>query len=248
MDSSGTVTTIAGTGEYDFIKDDGPAVAAWLDGSSGVAVDDAGNLYIADAGNDRIRRVDLSGTITTVAGPGRPGHIGDGGPAVMARLVKPGGVALDNGGNLYIADTYQNRIRRVDPSGTIATIAGTGRFGYGGDGGPAVMAQLGSPADVAVDDEGNAYIADTLNSRIRRVDPSGTITTIAGTGEAGFTTDSGPAIAAQLDRPLGVAVGGDGNLYIADTENHRISRVTLSAGAVPAGNNNCRRGKPGTGL
>ena len=247
VDSSGTVTTIAGTGEYDFIEDDGPAVAAWLDGPSEVAVDDGGNLYIADAGNHRIRRVDLSGTITTVAGPGRPGDSGDGGPAVMARLANPGGVALDNGGNLYIADTGYNRIRRVDVSGTITTIAGTGRFGYGGDGGPAVMAQLGSPADVAVDDEGNVYIADTLNSRIRRVDPSGTITTIAGTGEAGFTTDGGPATAAQLDRPLGVAVGGDGNLYIADTENHRISRVTLSAGAVPAGTITAVAGNQGQG-
>ena len=247
VDSSGTITTVAGTGERGAGGDGGPAVAAALNGPEGVAVDAAGNLYIADSGNHRIRRVDVSGTVTTIAGTGRPGYSGDGGPAAKAQLGSPSGVAVDDAGNLYIAETGTSRIRRVDVSGTITTIAGTGRFGYSGDGGPAVMAQLGSPVDVAVDDEGNVYIADTLNSRIRRVDPSGTITTIAGTGEPGFTTDGGPATAAQIDRPQGVAVGGDGNLYIADTENHRISRVTLSAGAVPAGTITAVAGNQGQG-
>ena len=231
VDSTGVITTVAGTGEQDFVKDNGPAVDAWLDSPSGVAVDHVGNLYIADTGNHRIRRVDASGTISTVAGTGEGIYLygGEGGPAVEADLLHPGGVAVDSAGNLYIADTGNHGIRRVDPSGTITTIAGTGEGGYSGDGGLAVKAKIWRPSDVAVDELGNLYIADTWNHRIRRVDNSGTISTVAGTGEAGFTVESGPATAAQLDSPSGVAVGGDGNLYIADHDNHRISQVDLSA-------------------
>ena len=228
VDSSGTITTIAGSGEEGFSGDGGPAVLAQLSGPKGVAVDGAGNFYMADAGNNRIRRIDSSGRITTVAGTGQPGFSGDGGPAVSAQLTAPKGVSVDGSGNVYIADQEDLRIRRVDPSGTITTFAGTGEWGFGGDNGPAVQARLRRPDGVAVDGSGNLYIADTWNRRIRRVDSSGTITTFAGTGEWGFSGDNGPAVQARLRNPDGVAVDGSGNLYIADTGNHRIRIVTLT--------------------
>ena len=228
VDTSGTITTIAGDGTFGFGGDGGPASAARLNSPDGVAVDGAGNIYIADHGNNRIRRVDTSGTITTVAGDGTSGFGGDGGPATTAQLNFPRGVALDGAGNVYIADTDNHRIRRVDTSGTITTIAGDGTFGFGGDGGPATTAQLNFPRGVALDGAGNVYIADTDNHRIRRVDTSGTITTIAGDGTRGFGGDGGPASAAQLNSPRGVALDGAGNVYIADTDNHRIRRVDTS--------------------
>ena len=228
VDPSGTITTVAGTGESGFSGDGDPAVAAQLNIPEGVAVDGAGNLYIADSENHRIRRVDPSGTITTIAGTGESGFSGDNGPAVQAALRRHSDVAVDGAGNLYIADTFNDRIRQIDPSGTITTIAGTGLSGFSGDNGPAIQARLYWPGGVAVDGVGNLYVADSFNHRIRRVDPSGTITTIAGTGERGFSGDNGPAVAAQLRRPEGVAVDSAGNLYIADSDNHRIRRVDPS--------------------
>ena len=228
IDTTGTITTIAGTGDRGFSGDGGPAVAAQLYQPGGMAVDGAGNLYIADTYNNRIRQVDTTGTITTIAGTGERGFSGDGGSAVAAQLYLPAGVAVDSAGNLYIADSYNDRIRQVDLTGTITTIAGTGERGFSGDGGSAVAAQLYLPAGVAVDSVGNLYIAGNYNHRIRRVDPSGTITTFAGTGNKGFSGDGGPAVTAQINRPEGVAVDGSGNVYIADTSNHRIRIVTLT--------------------
>ena len=227
VDGTRTINTVAGTGEVGYIGDGGLGVEAQLVQPEDVAVDEAGNLYIADRSSHRIRRVDSAGTITTVAGTGRAGYSGDGGPAVDAQLSLPKGVAVDASGNLYIADSFYHRIRRVDSAGTITTIAGTGRAGYSGDGGPAIEAQLRSPYGMAVDGAGNLYIADRDNHRIRRVDATGIITTIAGTGERGllFLGDGGPAVEAPLSWPEGVAVDGSGNLYIADTVNHRIRRV-----------------------
>jgi DNA-binding beta-propeller fold protein YncE len=223
------ITTVAGTGEGGFAGDGGPAVAAQLDDPKGVVVGPAGDLYIADSANDRIRRVDPSGTIITIAGTGETGFSGDGGPAVAARLNGPRSLALDGAGNLYVADDNNDRIRRVDPSGMIITIAGTGVTGFSGDGGPAVAAQLARPRGVAVDAAGNVYVADCMNHRIRMVDVTGTIRTVAGSGRRGYSGDGGPAAEARLFLPRGVAVDPGGNLYIADTYNQRV-RVVKAVG------------------
>ena len=220
VDPSGTITTIAGTGEEGFAGDGGPAVEAQLSSPVGVAVDAAGNLFIADSGNRRIRRVDPSGNISTFP----RGYSSDG----VTLSGSPAGLAVDAAGNLFIADTSNSNIYRVDPSGRITIIAGIGRWGFSGDGGPAAQAHLSTPSDVAVDAAGNLYLADEGNHRIRRVDSSGIITTIAGTGVRGFAGDGGPAVAAQLDHPRGVAVDATGNLYIADHDNHRIRKVDPS--------------------
>ena len=237
--SDGTISTVAGTGTMGYSGDAGPATSAQLNVPSGVAVDSSGNLYIADTYNQRIRKVTASdGKISTVAGAGTMGYSGDDGPATSAQLANPNGVAVDSLGNLYIADTYNQRIRKVTASdGTISTVAGTGtawEYGYiSGDGGAALSAQLNSPISVAVDSSGNLYIADTWNQRIRKVKASdGTITTVAGTGTSGYSGDAGPATSAQLNRPYSVAVDSNGNLYIADTYNHRIRKVTGSIGTI----------------
>ena len=240
VDAAGVISTVAGfgrTGEFGggFGGDGGPAVAAQLYRPTGVALDGAGNLYIADSWNYRIRKVDAGGVITTVAGDGTYGYGGDGGPAVAAQLRGPSGVALDGAGNLYIADWGNDRIRKVDSAGVITTVAGDGRFGGSlGDGGPAVAARLSLPSGVAVDGAGNLYIADSFNQRIRKVDAAGVISTVAGSGRGGFSGDGGAAVAAQLFYPRGVAPDGAGNLYIADTGNNRIRRLTPPAMPPPS--------------
>jgi sugar lactone lactonase YvrE len=210
------------------------ATATQLAGYPGVGIDADGILYIADNGNNRVLRVDSSGTISTVAGIGTRGFSGDGGLATEAQLSEPAGVAVDAAGNLYIADLGNNRVRRVDrSSGTISTVAGIGTAGFSGDGGLAIAAQISEPAGVAVDAAGILYIADLGNNRVRRVDrSSGTITTVAGTGTAGFSGDGGLATEAQLDYPAGVAVDAADNLYIADNDNDRVRRVDLSSGTI----------------
>ncbi|MGA2191620.1 MAG: choice-of-anchor D domain-containing protein, partial [Steroidobacteraceae bacterium] len=193
------------------------------------------NLYIADTNNQVIRLVGASTqTIATVAGNGTRGYSGDGGPATAAQLYYPYGVAVDGGGNLYIADSNNQVIRRVDAtSQIITTVAGNGTDGYSGDGGPAAAAQLNYPYGVVVDGGGNLYIADSQNSVVRRVDASTqTITTVAGNGGFGYSGDGGPATAAQLSYPFGVAVDGGGNLYIADNGNQAIRRVNASTQTI----------------
>ena len=226
------IETVAGNGTPGFSGDGGAATATQLNGPSGVAVDGAGNLYIADASNRRIRKVDAAGVITRVAGNGTPGFSGDGGPAVAAQLSFPSGVAVDGAGNLYIADSVSNSIRKVDAAGVITTVAGDGTRGYGGDGGAATAAQLKLPSGVAVDGAGNLYIADASNRRIRKVDAAGVITTVAGDGVLGNSGDGGPASAARLYGPTGVALDGAGNLYIADWGNDSIRKVDYSTGVI----------------
>jgi len=228
VDTSGIIETVAGDGTEGYSGDGGPATEAKLRWPRGVAVDASGNLYIADTSNHCIWQVDTSGIITTVAGDGIEGYSGDGGPAVQASLFDPRGVAVDASGNLYIADSYNSCIRKVDMGGIITTVAGNGTYGYSGDGGPATEAKLRYPYGVAVDASGNLYIADLTNHCIRQVDTSGIITTVAGDGTHGYSGDGGPATEAKLSYPRGVAVDASGNIYIADMTNNCIRQVDTS--------------------
>jgi uncharacterized protein (TIGR03437 family) len=227
IDASGVMTRVVGNSRTGYSGDGGAATNAQLNYSYGVAVSASGDLYVADQYNNSIRKVSASGIITTVAGIGsyELGYSGDGGPAISARLSYPNGVALDGNGNLYIADSLNNRIRKVSASGIITTVAGGGANGLG-DGGPATSAQLNRPFGVAVDASGNIYIADTDNNRIREVSVAGVISTVVGVGLGGYSGDGGPATSAQLHGPLGLALDGSGNLYIADAANDRIREVS----------------------
>jgi sugar lactone lactonase YvrE len=202
---------------------------AQLRDPGGIAFDARGNLYVADYTS--VRKIDPSGTITTVAGTGEVGFSGDDGPATEAKLTAYD-VALDHKGNIYICDLENQRIRKVDRDGIIHTVAGSGKKGYSGDGGPATKAALKDPWGIAVDREENVYIADHHNRVVRKVDPKGTITTIAGTGEAGFNREEGPATKVMLHDPIGLFFDDDaGVLYIADTLNGRIRAVRLEGGS-----------------
>ncbi len=203
-----------------------PAGAVSLLEPLGLAYDAQGNLFFAEAGHQTIRRLDPSGTLTTIAGTGAQGFSGEGGPATSAQLDSPHAIVLDAAGNLFIADTHNHRIRRIDAAtGVITTIAGTGALGYSGDGGPATSAHLAAPLALALDAT-SLYIADSRNHRIRRVDlATNLITSVAGTGTQGFSGDAGPAVSATLDTPSGIVFDATGNLLIADTGNHRIRRV-----------------------
>jgi hypothetical protein len=253
----GTITTVAGTPGLtgSFSGDGGAATAATLDGPAGIAVDASGNVYVADAGNRRIRMFTPGGTITTVAGGGGTSGadgLGDGGPAVAASLAFPQGVAVDASGNVYVADTYDHLVRMFTVGGTISVVAGvTDSSGYGGDGGPATSALLASPAAVAVDGAGHVYIADNGSHVIRAFTVGGTIATVAGTPQKfGYAGDGGPATAALLHGPSGVSVDGAGNLYIADTENGVIRKVaggvltTIAGGGTNAGSDGVGDGGP----
>src|SRR2546426_5446372 len=232
--STPTITLVAGTGTAGFSGDGGPALAARVNLPRAVAMDAEGNLFVADTYNHRIRKIDTDGIITTVAGTGQAGSSGDGGPATQARIKWPHSVAVDAAGNVYLTDSPNHRIRRVDrATGMIATIAGTGQSGFSGDGGPATKARLHDPKGVMVDADGNVYIADSLNNRIRRVDKAtGNIATIAGNGKAAYSGNGGPATAAALDVPRGMAKDPAGNLYIADDDNHAVRRIDGASGII----------------
>lgn len=222
--SQGQITTLAGSGLFGYLGDQGPAVKAAFSVPRGLAMDTLGNVYIADSLNNRIRRIGTDGTITTIAGGSSAGFSGDGRQAVLAALNQPDAVAVDVGGNIYIADSGNNRIRRIDPQGVITTVAGIGTNGFSGDGSPAITAQLNDPESVAVDQAGNIYIADTGNHRIRRITVQGIISTVAGSDSA--AGDNGPAINARLFQPSGIVRDSTGNIYISDTLNNRVRKIT----------------------
>ena len=282
IDAAGTITTLAGSGECCEIGDGGPAGAAWLTVPSDVAVDGLGNVYVADDAQDRVRKIDAAGTITTLAGTGEEGYTGDEGPAIEAQIDNPSGVAVDGEGNVYV--TVGNRVRKIDAAGTITTVAGTGRYGRDGDGGPATEASLYAPGGVATDGRGSLYFVDRSGHRVRQIDASGTIRTIAGTGSwkdpnggtitkstshrlryprsvgfgvsgevffidyrrvwrldaagqvsafagtgrFGYSGDGGPATEADLSVPVGLAVDSLGNVYIADSENQRVRKIDVA--------------------
>ncbi len=222
------IRTIAGNGTSGFSGDGAAATAARMYNVWGIAIDDRGNLYLADFYNERIRKIDTNGIINTIAGNGRTGFSGDSSAATAASFNYPYGLALDQRGNIYIADYYNNRIRKIDTGGMITTIVGMGSGAYGGDGHAASNASLNGPTGIAIDSSGNIYIADYLNSRVRKVDASGIITTIAGNGTLGFSGDGGAATDANLQNPIDVAVDRSGNIYIADQGNYRVRKVNTS--------------------
>jgi uncharacterized protein (TIGR03437 family) len=234
--STGNITTFAGTNCcYGFAGDGGPANAAVLNHPVGLAFDSSGNLYIGDSNNHRIRMVAPNGTITTVAGNGNQGFSGDGGPATKAELNEPFGIAFDPYGNLFIADSGNNRIRVLMTNGTITTVAGNGKAGYSGDMIPAIAAELNQPFDVAFDTYGNLYIADSNNFRIRKVTTSGTILTIGGGTGEGYSGDGFIGTNAKLNSASGVVVDSSNNVFIADSGNNVIRELTPYPPSVNTG-------------
>lgn len=225
VDLKGNMTTYVGTGSSGFSGDGGKAIEARLNVPAGLAFDKSGNLYIADRNNNRVRKVDTRGTISTIAGTGTAGFSGDGGPATQAQLNLPSGVALDGKGNIFVSDRSNNRIRVIDSKGNIRTYAGSGKDGFRGDNGPALQASIDRPFGIALDRKGNLYIADRRNNRVRKVNTQGIITTVAGDGGFFFMGDNGPAYRASIAAPTGVVVDDQGTIYIADRNNNRIRAV-----------------------
>ena len=225
ISSDGFINTIAGIGVLGFSGDGGPATMAEINGSSGLATDIAGNIYLADFENNRIRKINTGGIITTIAGTGSTLYNGDNIPATNANLYAPAGVAVDNANNIFITDYRHHRIRKVTPDGIITTIAGTGIAGYSGDGVVATLAQFDRPIGITVDDYGNVYIGATYNNRVRKISSAGIVTTIAGNGLTIFAGDGGPATVASVVTPTGVGIDASGNLLVCDFGNRRIRRI-----------------------
>lgn len=221
------VSTVVGG----YVGDHGPAISAAIQNASSPVMDSAGNLYVSDVTGNRIRKVSPLRTITTYAGNGICGYNGDGMASTKAMLCVPNGLAFDAAGNLVVADGGNSRIRRITKAGKISTIAGNGVFGYSGDGGPATSASIGQPFMLAYDSSGNLYFSQVGNCVVRKVDSSGTISTVAGNGTCGYGGDNGPATAAMLNHPRGVALDTNGNLYIADRDNFRVRKVN-TAGTI----------------
>ncbi|HXB11423.1 MAG TPA: NHL repeat-containing protein, partial [Bacteroidia bacterium] len=228
---SQTITTVVGNGIAGFYGDGGPANASQTDYPYSVAVDIAGNIYLADFYNNRIRKVTTRGNIGTIAGKGfdiGSQKFGDNGPAINANLYHPVGVAADDSGNVYIADALASRVRKISPGGIISSIAGFGTAGYAGDGDLAVKAKLNGPTSIAIDGAGNIYIADRYNNCVRKIDRAGIITTVAGNNKQGYSGDGEIANKAKLNDPRGVSLDAAGNLYIADCGNNCIRKVNIA--------------------
>ncbi|MCW3120833.1 MAG: hypothetical protein JWQ38_325 [Flavipsychrobacter sp.] len=225
VNPSGVISTFAGTGTAGFYGDAGPATAAKFQSPLGIAVDIAGNVYVGDPNNFRVRKISTSGIVTTIAGNGNYGISGDNVPATATPLGYIWGLAIDAGGNLFICDGTNSCVHKVNTAGIMTTIAGTGTAGYSGDGGPATSAMLDQPLGVYVHGSGTIYIADYHNNRIRKIDPSGIITTVAGTGVKGYNGDNIPATDAQLFHPVSVLLDHIGDIYITDLDNVRIRKI-----------------------
>ena len=226
------ITPIGGNGIRGYSGDGGSATSASLNLPSDVAIDASMNIYIADRDNHRIRKIDATGKMSTYAGNGTAGYSGDGGTATSAKLNIPTGIGLDAAGNLYIADSYNNAVRKVSKSGIITTIAGNGTAGFSGDGAMATAAQLNAPQDVAVDASGNIYITDWFNRRIRKVNSSGIITTILGDGSYSITGDGGPATSATSEGPGSICIDKLGNIYFNEFSPSSVIRKISSTGIV----------------
>lgn len=214
-------TVLSGT----TLNDGGPATNAALSAPAGIAFDNGGNLYITDRHENNIRRVDVNGVITTIAGTGSAGFGGDGGSAAQAQFYRPTGIAIAANGTIYVADQVNNRVRKISGSGIITTVAGTGEYGYTGDGGPATSAQLAYPTGLALTASGDLLVTDSGNNRIRKIGINGLISTVVGNGMYGFGGDGDPATSASLRSPTGVVVDASGSIYVADTFNSRIRRI-----------------------
>jgi sugar lactone lactonase YvrE len=230
ISNTGIITTIAGTGVSGYSGDGGPATNAKIRSPYGVAVDNLGNVYFAQGAleNDYVRKISTSGIISTIAGGGTSG-LGDDGPATNA-VLGPVGVVVDAYENLYISDGFNNRVRKVNTSGIITTVAGGGSVI--GDGGPATNAKMWLPYAIAIDGWGNLYVGEDYGARVRMITSSGIITTVAGTGSSGYSGDNIPATIAKVNGPTGVAVDRWGNLYIGDADNHRIRKVNIDGTIV----------------
>jgi len=233
------ISTVAGTGLYGFSGEGGPATAAAVDMMYALACDAQGNIYIADSWNNRVRKVTPSGAITTIAGTGESGSTGDGGPATSARLDCPRGIAVDTQGNIYISDSGNSRIRKIAVGGTITTIAGTDTPGFSGDGAAATGAQLSFPRGLAMDSESNLYVADSINYRIRKINPQGIISTVAGMGACGPWGDGGPAIEATIGLVQSLALDPNGNLYFTDACFNSVRKVSVSGTISTVASNAC---------
>ena len=226
------ITTVVGNGSSGYGGDNGQASGAMLKSPWGVATDRLGNIYVSDNLNNRIRKIDATGVITTIAGTGTAGYNGDGIPATLAQLNVPHGIALDDSGNIYVADLYNIRVRKINSAGIISTIAGNGLSAYTGDGGDATAAQINSPYGICTDHSGNVYFADCNNSCIRMISTAGIINTVAGSGTGGLSGDGGVATNAQLSQPTDVTVDDAGNMYIADFGNNCVRKVDAGTGRI----------------
>lgn len=240
VNQQGVIRTVAGTGSWGtgapFIGDGGPAVAAPLYDVQSVAIDQAGNLYIAETAKNSIRVINPQGIIRTLCGQGflSPGYTGDGGPASQATLNAPADLAVDAAGNLYIADIGNHVIRMITPAGIISTVAGMGVAGYSGDGGPARSALLNRPFGICIGPDGALYIAEEGNFVVRKISPSGVISTIAGTGVEGYSGDGGPALSARLSSLHRLAVDAAGFIYLTDDAHHTVRKIGGCAGIIPS--------------
>lgn len=237
IDKQGIIRTVAGTGRAGngepFIGDGGPATAAPLFDVTSLAVAPTGEIYFTETAKNSIRMVDRQGIIHTICGQGMraPGYNGDGGLAMRATLYNPMGIAVDKNGNIFVADLSNHVIRRINSAGIVSTIAGNGQLGYSGDGGPATAARLNRPFGIAIDDAGNLFISEEENHVIRKITTAGVISTIAGTGDEGYSGDGGPAVKARLSLPHRLAIDRDGTIYIADTNNHTVRKIVGCTGS-----------------